>query len=209
MRTVLNLSPLRKLCSKIEPVRTSRSLALMTAPARASLMCSTLTMDSSRPSISNMVPFRKSFVLIKAAEKLHSEYVPIEAQACDHSPRGARRHAAGAELFAGVNVGDMHLHHRHRERLETIVEGERVVRQRPGVDDDPSRARGLLLQEVDDLALVVALEQRNLAMTLACGFANQLVQVGQGAGAVDLRLALAQQVQVGPVDDDDLLHASA
>src|SRR5207302_9315440 len=165
--------------------------------------------DSSRPSVSNIVPLRKSFVLINAGEKLHGEYVPVEAEACDHSPRGTRGDAAGAELLAGVDVGDVHLHHRHRERLETIVEGKRVVRERARVDDDPGRGRRLLLQEVDDLAFVVALEQRHLRVALSRGFANHLVQVGQRSGAVDVRLALAEQVQVGAVDDADLHPARA
>src|SRR5438445_5826882 len=64
MRTALNLSPLRKLCSKSAPSRMLRSFALITAPDRASLMCSTFTMASSLPSISNAVPTRKSFVSI-------------------------------------------------------------------------------------------------------------------------------------------------
>src|ERR1700693_6035909 len=64
MRTVLYLSALRKLCSKIAPVSRLRSFALITAPARASLMCSTVTTCSSWPSISNIVPLRKSLVEI-------------------------------------------------------------------------------------------------------------------------------------------------
>src|SRR5579864_4157521 len=122
MRTVLYLSPLRKLCSKIDPVITSRSFALITAPARASLMCSTVTMDRMRPSISNIEPLRKSFVLIN--EKLHCVQVAVETEARDHTARGASGHAAGAELLAGVNVGDVHLHDRQAQGLETIVEGE-------------------------------------------------------------------------------------
>src|ERR1700682_5321415 len=69
MRPVLYLSTLGKLWSKIEPVRTFRSLALITAPARASLICSTLTTCRSWPSISNIVPLRKSLVEITASRR--------------------------------------------------------------------------------------------------------------------------------------------
>src|SRR5436305_8362734 len=132
MRAVLNLSPLRKLCSKIDPVITSRSFALITAPARASLMCSTVTIDRMRPSISNIEPLRKSFVLIN--EELHRVQVTVETKAGDDPARGARSHALGAELLTRVDVGDVDLHDRQAQRLQTIVEGERVVRERARVD---------------------------------------------------------------------------
>src|ERR1051326_3412554 len=112
MRTVLNLSPLRKLCSKIEPVMTLRSLALMTAPARASLMCSTLTMDRIWPSISNIVPARKSLVLTTLfRQKLHRQNVSIESKAGDHAPRRARGDAVRSPFLARVDVRDVNLHH--------------------------------------------------------------------------------------------------
>src|SRR6058998_452786 len=115
MRTVRYLSPLRKLCSKIEPVRTLRSLALMTAPARASLMCSTLTMASSCPSISNIVPGRKSFV--STTEELHGGQVAACAETHDDALAGRGGQAAAAPLLlARVEVRHVDLHHRHLER---------------------------------------------------------------------------------------------
>src|SRR5437868_5386541 len=140
MRTVRNLSPLRKLCSKIEPVSRLRSLALMTAPARASLMCSTLTMDSSCPSISNIVPLRKSLVEIIPAlsllcQILQCQLIAHESEACNHTPRGACGHTPGPELLSCVDVGEVDLHHRQREGLKSIVEDERVVGEPDGVDD--------------------------------------------------------------------------
>src|SRR5579859_3248426 len=189
------------------PGQTSRSLALITAPARASLMCSTVTMDRSRPSISNIVPFRKSFVLIN--QKLHRMQVPVETKARDHAPRGSRREASRTPLFARVDVRDVDLDDRQPQGLQTIVEGYRIVRERARVDDDSLRAGALLLQEVDDLALVVALENGDLDVQLLRLLAHHVVEVGQRPRAVYVRLALAQQVEVRPVDDDDLLHASA
>src|SRR5436305_15205013 len=192
------------LYSKIDPVITSRSLALITAPARASLMCSTVTMDRMRPSISNIEPLRKSFVLIN--EELHCVQVTVETEAGDDTARRPRGHPAGAELLAGVDGGDVHLHDRQAKGLQTIVEGQRIVRQRSRVDDHAVGARSLLLQEVDDLALAVALKDRHLDLQLARLVAHHLVQVDQRPGAVDVRLALAEEVQVRPVDGEQLPH---
>src|SRR5712692_1564077 len=208
MRAARYFSPLLKLCSKMAPVRTLRSLALMMAPARASLMCWTLTMLSSCPSISNIVPTLKSLLEIK--QELHRHQVATKAEPADHAHRRRRGHAAPAELLGpGQRVGDVDLQRRHRQRAQAIVEGVRVVGQRRRVDNDAGRPRRLLLEAVDQLALGVALEEDDLAAELPGPGADLLLQVGQGSPAVDLRLPRAQQVQVGAVGDDDPLHGRA
>src|ERR1700694_3803428 len=126
MRTVLYLSPLRKLCSKIEPVSTFRSLALITAPALASLMCSTLTTSSSWPSISNIVPLRKSLVEIN--QELHRTQVGRETETGVDAPRGPGRDARRPKLLSGVNVGDVNLDGWHGKRWQASEESERVMR---------------------------------------------------------------------------------
>src|SRR5215467_2501547 len=210
MRTVLYLSPLRKLCSKIEPVITLRSLALITAPARASLMCSTETMDRIWPSISNIVPDRKSLVLTTLLDQeLQRQYVSVESEPCDHAAGSARGHAVRSPFLARVNVRDVNLHHRQREGLEAIVQGERIVGESAGIDDHAGGSRRLFLQEVDDLALAVALEERQFNFQLRGVRLHEVVEVGERLRAVNVRLALAEQVEVRPVDDDDLAHAIA
>src|SRR3977135_545535 len=130
MRTVLYLSPLRKLCSKIEPVRTLRSLVLMTAPARASLMCWTLTTCSSWPSISNIVPLRTALVEITALSQLlqvlHRQLISRKTKPRDHASRGAGGDALGPKLFACVDVRDVDLDRRHLESLQAVKERPRV-----------------------------------------------------------------------------------
>ena len=83
------------------------------------------------------------------------------------------------------------------------------MRKRAGIDDDARRAGSLLLQEVDDLAFMVALEEADLKTQLARLVAHGPIQIVEGSRAVDVRLALAEQVQVGAVDDDYSLHAKA
>src|SRR5712691_3090092 len=213
MRTVRYLSPLRKLCSKIDPVSRLRSLALMTAPARASLMCSTLTTSSSWPSISNIVPLRKSLVEIIGrsllGQVLHREQVAGEPKAGDHTASRASRHALRSKLLARVDVGDVNLNGRNGERLQAIEQGQRVVRERGGIDDDARRRRCFLLKEGDDLAFIIALKEVNLDVQLSRLDADRVHQVGQRPCPVDVGLALAEQVQVGAVDDEEPLHASA
>ena len=102
----------------------------------------------------------------------------------------------------------MNFHHRQRERLQAIVEGERVVGQRAGIDHDAGRTRTFFLQEVDDVALAVALQEAHLEAERARPIAHRLVQILERSGAVDVRLALAEQIEIGSVDHDHPLHAS-
>src|SRR5215510_13567032 len=119
----------------MEPSRMLRSLALMMAPARASLMCSTVTMLSSLPSISKAVPTRKSFVSIN--QVLHCQEISAWPQPLDDADRGSRRHVARAEVLRPrVEVRYVHLHGRSGQGLEAIVERDRIVGQRARVDDD-------------------------------------------------------------------------
>src|SRR5579859_638288 len=150
----------------MDPSRMLRSLALMMAPARASLMCSTVTMLSSLPSISKAVPTRKSFVSINQVLQCHQ--IAARSQALDDADRGWRRHIPGAEvLHSCMEVRDVHLHRRRRQGPQAVIEGVRVVGQRPRVDHDTGRARRLALQEVEDVALGVRPEAGHLTAELA------------------------------------------
>src|SRR4030081_769906 len=206
MRTVLYLSALRKLWSKIDPVSTLRSFALITAPARASLMCSTLTTSSSWPSISNIVPLRKSLVEIN--QELHREQIALEAKAGDHTSCRTTGNSFRTEFLSSMNVGDVDLHGRYAERLDAIEKSERVMRERARIDDNAERARRFLLEEVDDLAFIVALVCAYLHFQLLGFRAHQLHQVGERPRAVNVRLSLSQQVQIRPVDEQDSFHAT-
>ena len=129
------------------------------------------------------------------------------------SPAGSRRRrsrrcvpvATGATTdgvpprLAGVGVGEVQLDDRAVERGERVVERPRVVGERAGVDDDGRAPAPRGVDRVDQLALVVGLEVldgRGRARPPPRGGRDVVVERG---GAVDVGLALAQQVEVGPV----------
>jgi len=62
---------------------------------------------------------------------------------------------------------------------------------------------GPLGDRVDDLTLVIGLEETRLHPGGLGMLLDQLLEVGERLGAVDLRLALAESVEVGSVDDAD------
>jgi hypothetical protein len=63
------------------------------------------------------------------------------------------------------------------------------------------------VQPAQHLALVVGLAYVGLQPQVAAGADAQVGELGVGGGAVDLRLAGAEPVEVGAVEDEDL-HAA-
>ena len=101
----------------------------------------------------------------------------------------------------------MDLHDRQPGVGQGVPQRQAVVGQRPGVDDDRVGRAGRLLKVVDYAALVVGLEEVDLRAELFGPPADSALDLGQGRAAVLARVALAQHVQVGPVDDE-YLHRS-
>ena len=58
----------------------------------------------------------------------------------------------------------------------------------------------MLLQHVDQLALGVGLREGDLDAEFGGALAALLLEVGEGLVAVDLRLALAEEIEVGAVE---------
>jgi hypothetical protein len=75
-----------------------------------------------------------------------------------------------------------------------VGEGARAVRE-------PARPLPRLVDPVDGLVLAVALVEVQVELQLACDFAAGRLHVGQHLMAVDVRLTLAEQVQIGAVKE--------
>src|ERR1700730_11082943 len=135
-----------------------RSLALMTAPARAILMCSTATTLTSLPSKSKVEPTRKS--LVDSIEVLHSQEIAARPEAGDDAGRGGGGDALLAEgADAREQVREMDLDDRHVDRSQAVHQRVRVVGEGGGVDHDADGSRPFPLEPVDELPFVVGLKE--------------------------------------------------
>ena len=103
-----------------------------------------------------------------------------------------------------MNVGKMHFDDGTVERSQRVMDGDGGMRVGRGVDDD---ARGAftdgLLYGVHQPAFRIALPAFHLQPQLRTARHAGPLQVLQGLPAVGGWLPLAQQVQVGAVDDVD------
>src|SRR5207302_10050241 len=120
--------------------------------------------------------------------------------------RHLREEAPAAEFLARGDVADMHLHDRERTVRQGIAQHDRGVRESAGIDDGTCGIT-VLLQEVDERALVVRLESHKVGAGLARDLAASGLDLLERRPPVDLGLALAEQVQIRPIDEKDL-HAA-
>src|SRR3546814_3475741 len=95
----------------------------------------------------------------------------------------------------------MQLDDRAGEHLQRIENGNRREGKGGRIDDDAGGAGiGRLVDPADDLALGIRLVEPH--RPLAGRLAAHLPDFSQRGLAVDLRLALAEPVEVGPVEDE-------
>ena len=98
----------------------------------------------------------------------------------------------------------MHLHGRQRHGLERVKDRHAGVGVGRGIDDDAVETIECRLDRVHDGAFVIRLEQLAFYPLRGAYLPNKGLQRGEVLFAVDVRLAHAQQVQIGTVDDQQL-----
>ena len=113
-----------------------------------------------------------------------------------------------APRLARGDVGHVDLEHRERHRLDRVVQRHAVLRQRGRIEQRAVERVDALVQLVDEHALVVRLQRLELDAALVSEAMQPLVDLRQGRRAVDVRLAAAEQVQVGAVQDQEF-HGSS
>ena len=129
--------------------------------------------------------------------------VALEAFAGDGGKAGQAGVAYLAEVLARLHGADVDLDGGDGDGLEGVQDRHAGVRVSCRVDDDAVDLAVCLLDLVDDAALVVGLEDLDLVEAL-CG-AGLLADLDQAVivvAAVDARLANAEHVEVGSIDDE-------
>ena len=136
-------------------------------------------------------------------QQLQGMGVALEAFAGDGGEAGQACIAYLAEVLARLYGADVDLDGRDGDGLECVEDRDARVRVGRRVDDDAVDVAVSLLDLVDDTALVVGLEDLDFVKALrgAC-FLADLDQAVVVVATVDARLANAEHVEVGAVDDE-------
>src|SRR5206468_9952428 len=110
-----------------------------------------------------------------------------------------------AERLTLRDVADVHLYDREPAGRDGVTEHDRGVSE-PSRIDDGTIGRRLLLQEVDERALVIRLERRDRGAGVAGDGAAARHDLVKRRRAVDVLLTRAERVEIGPVHQQELLH---
>src|SRR6266849_568423 len=135
------------------------------------------------------------------------QQVPGESQPADDGMGGRGGDRAVPELLPGEDLRDVDLDHRLGKPTEGVVERVAGVTQCARVDDDRVGV-ALLLDLVDQGALVIRLEEDHVASERLRPVRDRVAELGQRPLAVNHGLPPAEAGQVGPVQHQHFHPAS-
>lgn len=110
------------------------------------------------------------------------------------------------ESLPFMNVADVHLNHRCFDAGHSVGNGNTGVGEGTCVQDDPVVVETYLMEFVQDVSFVIALVILQAYIVVSKLTLEVDHKIIKGVFAVDFRLAPAEEVKVGAVDDDDAKH---
>src|SRR5437870_3588239 len=208
-------------CSSYRKSVTSRTSPRVTAtiaaeplkPVRYRMLAGDATSNPSSPSATSAAASascraRRGSAIMAGSEiadqALESQPIALRTEPRHHADRDVRQHRAAALRFSPEDVRQVHLNERHTHGDESVAHGEAGVRERRRIDDGAVRPPLQRLDRVHQLALVVRLRPADLDAERSRALARARFDLSQRGSAVQLRFALAQQVEVGAVQHGDV-----
>lgn len=133
-------------------------------------------------------------------EGLDGQPIGVESEPDNRAGRGSRNHGAMSILFTGVNVGDVYLDDGSRHGSYGIAQGDGGVGVGTGIEHDAVARIPGLLNFVDEYSLDIGLEIVDAMLGIA---PTQLLEkVVERSFPVDGLFPFAQQIEIGPVDNE-------
>src|ERR1700730_10563652 len=133
--------------------------------------------------------------------------IALGSKSRDHAVGAQRYIGVVAEFFALVNVRNVHFDDRRFKGIQRVEDRNRRMGECGGIDHDAGCNSSRLVNPVDDLVFTIRLVKAKLKSELFGKLPAIGLDVGKGFVTVDVRLALAQQIQVRTVQHvDDSTH---
>src|SRR5262249_17720506 len=141
------------------------------------------------------------------SEALDCQGIALRAEPADHARSNPRDEGMMTEFFPLMDIGYMHLKDWKFAGVQSVEYGHRSMSEGGRIDYDAGGALARLVNPVDQLKLRVGLAEFDLQSQLSTRAPALSLYVGQRLASVDFGLALAEQVQVGAVQNiDDRVH---
>src|SRR5579875_2261222 len=100
----------------------------------------------------------------------------------------------------------MHFYDRYFDRCQGVAQGDRVMSERPGVDNEAIRIRCMLLDIVYQSAFVIRLEALYSCRQSFPALAQAFIDLFQRHRAINSRFTSPQSIQIWPVQNQDSEH---
>lgn len=133
-------------------------------------------------------------------EGVEGQGVGIPAEAGDAAAADGGDQRGVAELLAGLGIGEVHLDDGDADGADGVAQGHGGMRIGAGVEDYPGRPGARVVQGVDQRALVVRLGRAQFQAQLSGQAVQARLDLRQRELAIDARLAFAEQVQIGSIE---------
>ena len=141
--------------------------------------------------------------------RLHGQLVTLGTESGNHAGRDVREERMLPEVLTRKNVGQVHLDERDGDAQQGISQGDAGMREAAEIDEHESGAVDPgQLDPVDQRGLGIALQGVELVAGGRALFAQAPVDVIERVTAVDMRLPMPQQIQIGPVQGQDFRHTT-
>ena len=135
------------------------------------------------------------------------EFIPICPETEQATARDVTEITVVPKLFPGKRIAQVNFDKRNLNGQKGVTQCNTRVRESARVQDDEVDAVNLrLLDPVDELMFGVALKTRKLVSELIGKLNAAFFNVGETRRAVDIRFTRAQQIQIGPVDEQKRGH---
>ena len=134
-------------------------------------------------------------LLVQKLGQIHNGFpVALQAMALDGFAAGHTGVGNLPEGLPGIHIGDMHLHSRKGNGLQSIQNGHRSMGIGGRIDHNAVCLAVGPLNFVHQISLVVALVLLHFNAQLLGGLLQQMQKIGKAAAAVDPRLPDPQHI---------------
>ena len=110
------------------------------------------------------------------------------------------------ELFPPVNIRQMDFYHWDFDRAQCVPDRDRSVRVATRIDQNSLALFPGILNPINQLPFVIALQKLNFQPLLRAKIAARLFDLSQRRFPVNLRLTGTKQIQIRTIQDINCLH---
>src|SRR4051794_16229464 len=159
---------------------------------------------SARTLVAGSVFFQRSRLLFvdQLGHAAQAEQVALGTEACDHAVSARGDEGVVPKLLTLVHVRDVHLDHRRLEGVECVQDRHRGVGEGGRVHHDAAGDLARFVNPVNQFVFPVGLVKADVEVQFLGQFPAISLNICQRLMAIDVRLALAKQVEVRPVEDE-------